>query len=165
LVPDCTLPFASIAKHHPIDDNCPARGEADEDLRVLSCFPFGLIIQKGANVPFEDEAGVISAWYGHVPFAHWVVGALKPRMLVELGTHYGVSYSAFCEPVVRNGLDTRCFAVDTWKGDDQSGHYGEEVYLDFRRFHNERYGAFSELLHLRRCAGLYTGWLSRPIAY
>ena len=31
LVPDCTLPFASIAKHHPIDDNCAARGEADED--------------------------------------------------------------------------------------------------------------------------------------
>jgi hypothetical protein len=31
LVPDCTLPFASIAKPHPIDDNCDARGEADED--------------------------------------------------------------------------------------------------------------------------------------
>ena len=31
LVPDCTLPFATIAKHQSIDDNCDARGEADED--------------------------------------------------------------------------------------------------------------------------------------
>jgi O-antigen biosynthesis protein len=89
---------------------------------------------------------VVSAWYGHVPFAHWIVAATKPRMLVELGTHNGVSYSAFCEAVVRSGLHTRCYAIDTWLGDDQAGHYGEEVYLDFRRFHDERYGAFSELL-------------------
>jgi lipopolysaccharide biosynthesis protein len=94
----------------------------------------------------EGRVGVASAWYGHIPFAHWVVGAAKPRTLVELGTHNGVSYSAFCEAVVRNRFDTRCYAVDTWKGDDQTGYYGEEVYLDLRRFHDNRYGAFSELL-------------------
>src|SRR5580698_2227487 len=90
--------------------------------------------------------GVSSAWYGHIPFAHWIVRAVKPRTLIELGTQNGVSYSAFCEAVVRNGFDTRCYAVDTWRGDEQAGYYGEEVYLDFRRFHDERYGAFSELL-------------------
>lgn len=94
----------------------------------------------------EARAGVLSAWYGHVPFAHWIVSAVMPRTLVELGTHNGVSYSAFCEAVVRNGFDTRCYAVDTWRGDDQTGHYGEEVYSDLRRFNDERYGAFSELL-------------------
>jgi len=93
-----------------------------------------------------DRIGVGSAWYGHVPFAHWVVRAVKPRTLVELGTHNGVSYSAFCEAVVRSGLDTRCLAVDTWRGDDHARLYGEEVDLDFRRFHDSRYGAFSELL-------------------
>ena len=31
LVPDCALPFASIAKHQAIDDSCDARGAADED--------------------------------------------------------------------------------------------------------------------------------------
>src|SRR5208337_4193178 len=90
--------------------------------------------------------GVVSAWYGHVPFAHWIVTVVKPHTLVELGTHNGVAYSAFCEAVVCDGLDTRCFAVDTWKGDEQTGYYGEEVYLDFRRFHEERFSAFSELL-------------------
>src|ERR1700736_2983778 len=94
----------------------------------------------------EGRAGVLSAWYGHIPFAHWIVAVLKPGIVVELGTQNGVSYSAFCEAVVRNRLDTRCFAVDTWRGDDQAGHYGEEVYLDLRHFHDGRYGAFSELL-------------------
>ena len=43
--------------------------------------------------------GVPSAWYGHVPFAHWLVAAARPRLVVELGTHHGVSYAAFCEAV------------------------------------------------------------------
>ena len=30
LVPNCPIPFASISKHHPIDDNCPGRGEVPD---------------------------------------------------------------------------------------------------------------------------------------
>jgi lipopolysaccharide biosynthesis protein/predicted HAD superfamily hydrolase len=86
-----------------------------------------------------------SAWWGHVPFAFWLVAAAKPRRLVELGTHHGVSYAAFCEAVVRSKLDTRCSAVDTWAGDPQAGFYGDEVYAEFKKFHDSRYGAFSEL--------------------
>jgi GT2 family glycosyltransferase/SAM-dependent methyltransferase len=94
----------------------------------------------------EGRSGVLSAWYGHLPFAHWIVRAVRPLTIVELGTHYGVSYCAFCQAVARNSLNTRCFAVDTWKGDSQTGFYGEEVYQSLRRFHDERYSAFSELL-------------------
>jgi len=90
--------------------------------------------------------GVESAWYGHLPFAQWIVQATRPRVLVELGTHAGVSYSAFCEAVARGQLDTRCFAVDTWAGDEHAGFYGEEVYADLLKFHDSRYAAFSQLL-------------------
>jgi len=93
--------------------------------------------------------GVESAWYAHVPFAHWIVTVTRPRLLVELGTHNGVSYSAFCEAVVNGKLETRCFAVHPWKDDDYSGFYREEMYLDFSRFHDRRYGAFSKLLRCR----------------
>jgi hypothetical protein len=81
-----------------------------------------------------------------VPFAHWLVHEARPRILVELGTHNGVSYSAFCQAVLLSGLSTRCHAVDTWRGDPQSGEYGEEVYEAFRRFHDDRFAAFSTLL-------------------
>ena len=92
------------------------------------------------------RTGVVSAWAGHVPFGHWIVRATGPRVLVELGTEWGVSYSAFCEAVARDQLDTRCFAVDTWRGDEHSGLYDEHVYADLCRFHEARYGAFSRLL-------------------
>ena len=87
-----------------------------------------------------------SAWFGHVPFAHWIVAACRPRVLVELGTHNGVSYAAFCEALARFGGDSRAYAVDTWQGDEHAGHYGDEVYWNLRHFHDERFAGFSELL-------------------
>ena len=93
-----------------------------------------------------QRVGAVSSWWTHVPFAHWLVHEARPRILVELGTHNGVSYSAFCQAVLLSGLNTRCHAVDTWRGDPQSGEYGEEVYDEFRRFHDDRFAAFSTLL-------------------
>ena len=93
-----------------------------------------------------SRTGVPSAWITHVPFAHWLVAAQRPRSIVELGTHNGVSYSAFCEAVQRLGLDCRCLAVDTWRGDEHAGHYGEEVFASLSAFHAQRYAGFSELL-------------------
>jgi glycosyltransferase involved in cell wall biosynthesis len=89
-----------------------------------------------------------SAWWGHVPFAFWVTTECKPRLLVELGTHHGVSYSAFCEAILRSRLDTRAYAVDTWGGDAQTGFYGNDIYEELRAFNHSNYAAFSELLRV-----------------
>ncbi len=95
-----------------------------------------------------SRVGVESAWYGHVPFGYWIVGQIRPRVLVELGTHNGVSYASFCDAVVDARLATRCFAVDTWEGDPHAGNYGEEVLTSLRQFHDARYGGFSRLLRM-----------------
>ena len=93
-----------------------------------------------------DRLGTISAWWGHVPFAHWLVAATQPALIVELGTHTGVSYAAFCRAVTERHLPTRCVAIDTWQGDAQSGHYDDAVYEDLRAWHDPRHSAFSRLL-------------------
>jgi GT2 family glycosyltransferase/glycosyltransferase involved in cell wall biosynthesis len=93
-----------------------------------------------------SRLGVESAWYGHVPFAHWLVAAFRPSSIVELGAHNGVSYAAFCEAVVRCNLGARALAVDTWQGDEHAGFYDDAVYTDLRAFHDRRYAAFSTLL-------------------
>jgi GT2 family glycosyltransferase/glycosyltransferase involved in cell wall biosynthesis len=92
------------------------------------------------------RTGVPSAWYGHVPFAYWIVRSLRPAVIVELGTHNGVSYAAFCDAVARETLQTQCFAVDSWRGDEHAGFYGEEVYRDLAAFHDGRFAAFSTLI-------------------
>jgi hypothetical protein len=75
-----------------------------------------------------------------------IVDLLRPGMLVELGTDYGVSYCAFCQAVKTLQLDTRCYAVDTWRGDPQTRYYGEEVLADLRQHHDPLYGGFSRLI-------------------
>jgi hypothetical protein len=95
---------------------------------------------------WTPERHAPSAWIEHVPFAFWLVDVLRPRRIVELGTHNGVSYSAMCQAVKSLGLATSCFAIDTWKGDEHAGFYGEDVYRDFAAFHDQRYGAFSQLV-------------------
>lgn len=85
---------------------------------------------------------------GHIPFAGWLTEAIRPAIFVELGTHYGTSYLAFCQAVVANGLATRCFAVDTWEGDEHAGVYGEKIYGELHGYHATKYGAFSRLMRM-----------------
>ncbi|MGH8557208.1 MAG: class I SAM-dependent methyltransferase, partial [Methylococcales bacterium] len=75
-----------------------------------------------------------------------IVELLRPKIVVELGTHTGVSYCAFCQAVKHLGLDTQCYAVDTWVGDAQSGFYGSEILADLQSYHNPIYGGFSRLI-------------------
>jgi glycosyltransferase involved in cell wall biosynthesis len=87
-----------------------------------------------------------SAWHQHIPFAMHLIEVLKPEIIVELGTYKGDSYCSFCQAIQELQLNTRCFAVDTWRGDEQGGYFGTEVLEDLRAYHDPLYGSFSKLM-------------------
>jgi hypothetical protein len=89
-----------------------------------------------------------SAWTEHVPFALWLTDQIAPRTYVELGTHFGMSYFAFCQAIAKAGLPTKAFAVDTWKGDDHAGFYNDAVYAQVSRQNAAQYAGFSTLLRM-----------------
>jgi hypothetical protein len=85
---------------------------------------------------------------GHLPLAAWVIREVAPRIFVELGTHSANSYFSFCQSVIDGGLDTKCYAVDTWHGDEHAGHYDEDVFTAVNAHNEERYAGFSQLLRM-----------------
>lgn len=105
--------------------------------------PLGLLFRR--SMLWRTERQTTSAWIEHVPFAFWLVDVFRPRVIVELGTYTGVSYSAMCQAVKCLGLATSCFAVDTWRGDEHAGFYSEDIYNEFVAYHDRHYGAFSRL--------------------
>ena len=86
------------------------------------------------------------SWTGHLIFAGILMKEFRPRTFVELGTHFGNSYFSFCQSVAENGLDTRCYAVDSWAGEVQAGIYGEDVYRFVSEHNQANYASFSTLL-------------------
>jgi len=107
-----------------------------------TAIPASLVSQASFWLP---DLLTCSAWTEHAPFGFWITEALKPRCVVELGVHHGFSYFVFCQAVARLGIDARCFAVDTWVGDEHAGFYGDEVY-EAACAHNRRYESFSRLI-------------------
>ena len=69
-----------------------------------------------------------SPWSGHRHFAYDLVRFTRPKKIVELGTHYGCSFFLFLQAVKDFNINTELYAIDTWKGDEHAGFYGEEVY-------------------------------------
>lgn len=95
-----------------------------------------------------DHFGRHSAWIGHIPFANWVTKEIKPQKIVELGSHWGHSYFAFCKTIREEKIPCTCYAVDTWMGDDHASHYGSDVYSNVCRHNEDNYSDFSKLLKM-----------------
>jgi hypothetical protein len=88
----------------------------------------------------------VGAWTSHLHFAYDLVATLRPALLVELGVDRGESYFAFCQSAAENGTGTRCFGIDTWRGDQHAGGYDETTFAQVSEHNRANYETFSTLL-------------------
>lgn len=114
-------------------------------MRHFNPLDYPIVFAQPLRVPNEPTVPN-SAWLEHVPFAMLIIDIAKPKLLVELGTHSGISYCAFCQSVKALNIDTCCYAIDTWEGDEHAGYYPPEVLAELRSYHDANYGGFSQLL-------------------
>lgn len=71
-------------------------------------------------------------WSGLRKFAYDYVRNRKPAAIVELGTHYGASTSAFLQAMKDEPYQGKICVVDTWEGDEGTVYQdGEDVYGTF----------------------------------
>jgi hypothetical protein len=89
---------------------------------------------------------VRSAWWEHAPFGFWLVDAVAPDTIVELGSHNGFSLFVFAEAVKRLELPTRISAIDSWEGDDHAGFYENAVYEGVVRIRDNDYADSTTLI-------------------
>ena len=116
-------------------------------LSVSSDFSLNYLLDKKSIFWTPDYIDIeVSAWIEHIPFAFWMIEVLQPKVVVELGVHTGTSYFAFCQAVDRLNLDTVCYGIDTWKGDEHAGFYSEEIYSKVAGYNASRYSKFSTLI-------------------
>jgi Methyltransferase domain len=87
------------------------------------------------------------AWSMHLPFAWDLMKEFKPKVFVEPGVYTGESYFCFCQSVAEHGLATKCYGIDTWRGDIHMGSYGPEIGREVKQY-NRRYSPSSKLLKM-----------------
>lgn len=79
--------------------------------------------------PIHTSTG--SYWHGHVPFAHYIVARIRPRLIVEFGVEHGDSLFAFADALQWNQVaEARIVACDSWRGDT---HVGKQENWIFER--------------------------------
>jgi L-rhamnose mutarotase len=105
-------------------------------------------------IPRYLSTQVPAEWFTHLAFANDLIAALRPSLLVELGTVSGDSYFGFCQAVLEHGLDCACYSVlasadESLRLKSDNTHYEAFSYL---LDSDETSGRFSEnsidLLHI-----------------
>ena len=86
-----------------------------------------------------------STWVQHAPFMFFLMAGLRPKLFVELGSHYGYSFFAACQAARAYRTGTRCVAIDTWQGDEHAGFYSNIVHERVKAHLDANYADLGEM--------------------
>lgn len=123
-----------------------AANDSDNASALADRFRFLTAFFKPTYWEIEDLTP--TAWGGHIPFLFALVALERPRRYVELGTHNGASFLAYCQAAKRLSAETHPVAIDTWSGDEHAGFYDNGVFDRFT-YLLRKYKDFASFLRMR----------------
>lgn len=98
-------------------------------------------------INFQANYMAFSTWVDHLPFGYDLVCSLRPEITVELGTQWGLSFFCFCQAIKEQEINGKCYAIDTWQGDEHTGEYDNEIYTQVKQHSDDFY---PEIANLKR---------------
>jgi hypothetical protein len=81
-----------------------------------------------------------SEWLEHASFGFWLIDALRPRVIVDLGTGDGYSHAVFCQAVQALNLNSRCYGIQqdnshgTANGQDSFRALSDHIEAHYKSF-------------------------------
>ena len=69
-----------------------------------------------------------TAWEGHLLWAYSEIPKINPKVVVELGVHWGHSLFTMAESCEDHSIDATLYGIDHWQGDEHAGKFTDEVY-------------------------------------
>lgn len=109
-------------------------------------------MKKFNNLDLDSKLSRVKppyCWLNHTPFVKYLIGEIKPSLVVELGTHSGNSLVTILEACRLNNLDTKVYAVDTWVGDSHSKKYSNSIYEQLKNYVSLKYPDNCTLLRMK----------------
>ena len=127
----------------PQDGATPPPAEPTRAARSTSTTDFAKLVSPTYLGP-RIQRYLGDSWCMHLPFAYDLMRELAPKVFVELGVKQGESYFSFCQSAAENKINVRCYGVDSWRGDIQTGELDPEIQHEVAEY-NWQYSSFSQL--------------------
>lgn len=86
-----------------------------------------------------------STWMEHAPFGFWLMDALRPNRVVEIGTYNGFSLLTFCQAGKALGIECACYGVGQWNNEEGASLKSDEVYRQLAGLIERDYSSMAEL--------------------
>ena len=133
-----TTPEATLHENQMVFSRLPSVPSQDDEA-VESCSDMAVLSEFFSDAFAAHEDPVPSTWKSHVPFLLCLLNFMKPRRFVEIGTAWGHCFFAACQASRAMGWGVECVAIDTWEGDEHTGHYSEDVFRQFTHILHTKY--------------------------
>lgn len=112
---------------------------------TISALPLLPAQMEDLHIPFSNQAAfwrprhaAASPMLGHVPFLFWLMGTVRPRIVMQSDVGDGVVYMALCQAADRLGDSVMCLGIQANE---------PLIPAAMQEQHDTHYSDFSELFH------------------